>query len=329
MALNTFRTVAKLWPAGTDLGLDADSVDFTAAPPDSATFNRTAAQWVSPDGMSTYEFLFWNTGRHMTSKRHVIWNFTRFGWGTWTATRWYGTPGGGGGDPRVRADAFNLNGDVLLSADTPIDGPASTYSPAAAWPFNGDDHAIGTQAAGATVVAHAHMGAYDFAGWLRLLWGGDSNGDFVENDAGTTGSFGDTSFYTTVAAGTNPFTAAQGESADLLAAYVPEAVTLPGGWGGGVAHIPWQDIFGPGGVNIPWVGDPAPMDLVRLAMLEELVQRAQPGRTGGSDVQRLIEAVPKMTGEELRRAKQSLQTTLDLAKSALSTIEARMKSFTK
>jgi len=39
----------------------------------------------------------------------------------------------------------------------------------------------------------------------------------------------------------------------------------------------------------------------------------------------MIEAASRMTREELTRAKQSLQTTLDLGKSALSTIEARLK----
>jgi hypothetical protein len=329
LALNTFRTVAKLWPAGTDLGLDADSTDFTASPPDSAHFDKTAAQFVSPDGVHNHEFLFWNTGRHITGKRHVIWNFTRFGWGTWTATRWYGTPGGNGGPSRVRADAFDLNGNALLTPDSPIDAPASTYSPATATPLNGDDHAIGTAAAGATVVAHAHMGAYDFAGWLRLVWGGDPNGDFIETDDGTTGAFGSSSFYTAVDAGANPFTVAMGESADLLAGYVPQTFQLPGGFGHGQLGQWWEEIIGqfPGG--IPWVGDPSPMDLIRLSLLENLVQRTQPGPSRGSDLQRMIEAAPRMTMEELNRAKQSLQTSLDLAKSGLSAIEARLKSFTK
>jgi hypothetical protein len=39
----------------------------------------------------------------------------------------------------------------------------------------------------------------------------------------------------------------------------------------------------------------------------------------------MIEAAPRMSKEELRRAKQSLQTTLDLAKTALNTIDARLK----
>ena len=327
--MDEFRTIAKLWPAGTDLDLGTDSSNLTLTPPDSANFTRTAAPFVtSADGTQTYEFLFWNTGRHMTNKRRVIWLFTRFGWGIWTATRWYGTPGGGPGGPaRVRADAFNIHDNALLSPDSPIDGPASTYAPGA-WPFSGDDHAIGTAAAGATVVAHEHMATYDFAGWLRLLWGGDPTGDFIERDDGTTGAFGGSGFYETVAAAASPFTLGMGESADLLATYVPQTLTGPGGFGPHDRRWWWEELVG-GGFKIPQKGDPGPEDLLRLALLEDLVQRTRPGAAGHTDFQGLIEAAPRMSKEELRRAKQSLQTTLDLAKSALSTIDARLKPRSK
>lgn len=322
--MDVFRTVTRLWPTGDDLGGGIDSTTLSLAPPASANFDRTAGQFVvSDDGMHTYQFLFWNTGRHITNKRKVIWNFSRFGWGTWTATRWYGTPGGNGGQPRVRADAFDLHGNALLSPDSPIDAAASAFAPPGAHPFNGDDHAIGTAAAGATVVAHAHMSAYDFAGWIQLLWGGDPTGDFVETDVGTSGLFGSGSFYNTVPAGTNPFVAAMGESADLLAAYAPAAVSGPTKFG----HIDWEKFFGSGGFNIPSVVDPGPEDLLRLAILESLVQRTRPGPVGAglTDIERVIESASRMTKDELTRAKQSLQTTLDLGKSALHTIEARLK----
>src|SRR4051812_46964886 len=111
--MDEFRTIAKLWPAGTELDLGTDSTNLTLTPPDSANFTRTAAPFVtSVDGTQTYEFLFWNTGRHMTNKRKVIWIFSQFGWGIWTATRWYGTPGNGPpGQPRVRGDSFSLHGN--------------------------------------------------------------------------------------------------------------------------------------------------------------------------------------------------------------------------
>ena len=320
--MDVFRTVNRLWPTGDDLGGGIDSQTLSLAPPDSVSEDRTAAQFiVSDDGTHTYQFLFWNTGRHITNKRKVIWNFSRFGWGVWTATKWYGTPGGNGGPPRVRADAFDLHGNGLLSPDSPIDAAASTFAPGA-HPFNGDDHAIGTASAGATVVAHAHMGAYDFAGWIKLIWGGDPTGDFVETDVGTTGSFGSGSFYSSVPAGTNPFIAAMGESDDLLAAYAPTPVSGPTKF-----YIDWEKYFAAGGLDIPSVVDPAPEDLLRLAILEGLVQRTRPGPVGAgiTDIERVIESASRMTKDELTRAKQSMQTTLDLGKSALHAIDARLK----
>ena len=62
--MGEYRTTAKLWPAGTELDLGIDSNFLTLKPPDSATFRRIAAPFVtSPDGTQTYQFLFWNTGR--------------------------------------------------------------------------------------------------------------------------------------------------------------------------------------------------------------------------------------------------------------------------
>ena len=321
--MDEFRTVAKLWPAGTDLDLGVDATNLTLTPPDSANFTRTAAPFVtSADGTHTYEFLFWNTGRHVTNKRKVIWLFSLFGWGIWTATRWYGDPGtnGVGGPPRVHADAFSLHGNALLSPDTPINGAASTFA-AGAWPFNGDDHAIGTAAGAASVVAYEHMGAYDFAGWAQMQWGGDPSGDFVETDTGTSGSFGGSSFYDTVPAGTSPFAAAAGQSYDLLATYAPQIVSRPPGRG----PIWWEKYVGMGGGKIPLKGDPSPEDLLRIALLEDLLQRSRPEDVAGTDFQGMIESASQMTRDELTRAKQSLQTTLDLGKSALSAIEARLK----
>src|SRR6266550_1759615 len=123
--MDEFKTVAKLWPAGTDLDLGADSNLISG--PGSASFSRHAANFVtSMDGTQNYQFLFWNTGRHLTNKRHVSWHFTVLGWGLWKATRWYGTPvGGPPGPERIHADAFTIGGDAPLSANTPIDGPAS------------------------------------------------------------------------------------------------------------------------------------------------------------------------------------------------------------
>jgi hypothetical protein len=326
--VDEFRTIAKLWPAGTELDLGIDSSVLTLTPPDSANFARTAAPFVtSPDGTQTYQFLFWNTGRHMTNKRKVTWIFRRFGWGIWTATRWYGTPGGGpGGPPRVHADAFSVGGNALLSSDSPIDGDASSFA-AGAWPFNGDDHAIGTANGAATVVAKEHLGAYDFGGWMKLLWGGDPTGEFQETDDDTTGNFGTSSFFQAIPAAGNAYSAAQNENVDLLAGYVPQPVTPPGRgfppdrwrWLEELAHE-----FG--GDRPEIIGDPSPIDLIRLAGVADLLRRTQPDEIRRGDFESLIAAAPRMGKEELTRAKQSVQTTLELGKSALRMIDARLKS---
>lgn len=192
---------------------------------------------------------------------------------------------------------------------------------AGAWPFNGNDHEIGTADGPATVVAENAMSGKDFAGWVQYLWGGDPSGDFVETDTGTSGSFGSSSFFTPVPAGTNPFAAAQGVSYDLLATYAPTAGP----------RIPWQVLLGEALANsvvkIPLGGDPGPEDVIRLAVLGELLQRTQPGAGGGiTDFQGVIEAAPSMSHAELTRTKQMLQTTLELAKSALGAVEARLKT---
>ncbi len=322
--MDEFRTVARLWPSGTELDLGTDSNVLTLTPPDSANFSRIAPPFVtSADGTQNYEFLFWNTGRHVTNKRKVIWIFSVFGWGIWTATRWYGTPptGPNGGHPRVRADSFSIHGDGTLSPTTPIDGAASTYA-AGAWPYSGDDHMIDTVPGAATVVAHDHSGAYDFGGWTELIWGGDPSGDFVETDSGTTGSFGSSSFYTPVSAGSAPFHAAQSSTHDLVASYVPEPVSIPSHPHFG--QIDWGDVLGSVGAKIPQNVDPAPIDLIRLAALEELVLRAQPAAAAGTDFERLVKDAPQMSDAELKRSIQSVRTTLDLGKSAISAMDAQL-----
>jgi hypothetical protein len=315
-----FRTIGKLWPSGSEVDLGTDS-NVLGGP---ATFTRNAAPFVtSPDGTQNYQFLFWNTGRHMTNKRRVRWNFSVLGWGTWTATRWYGTPsGGGGGSPRVRADSFSIGTDGSLAGPTPIDGTASTFA-AGAWPFGGDDHAIGTAAGPASVVAKDPLNSYQFAGWLPLIWGGDPSGEFVESDAGTGGVIGGAGFYDHVVGGA--FAAPAGTSADLLATYGEYHRELPGGLG---PYVDWWERFGrqgrgPGDFQ-PNV-DPSPIDLIRIRVLEQLMRQMDSDPAAGTDFRRLIDAAPTMSRDELKRTMQSLQTTLELGKAALTAIEAQMK----
>ena len=122
--MDEFNVIAKIWPTGTVLDLGADTNNVTVP----SFFTRHAADFVtSMDGTHTYRFLFFNTGRHVTNKRHVRWNFSVGGWGTWTATKWYGTPSTGPGAERVRVDPFTIGGDAPLPG-TAIDAPASTFA---------------------------------------------------------------------------------------------------------------------------------------------------------------------------------------------------------
>ncbi len=287
----------------------------------------------SPGGTQNYQFLFWNTGRRITTKRLVRWHFSVPGWGTWKATKWYGTPPGGNGPPgtpRVRADAFTIGGDAPLSG-TPIDG-TSTYAPPSAWPCNGDDHAICTAGGAASVVAKdpfpsVASSSYDFAGWLQLVWGGDPDpmAEFLETDSRLDGTpvFG---VYDHVVGGA--FQVTMGTNADLLATYgthhsgVRDDFRDLGAIGELFYKVLFPDLPKP---FIPQRGDPSPMDLVRLKILQQLLLETRPGSAGGTDFQRLIEDASKMSHEELKRVIQSVKTTLDLGKAALSALDAQLK----
>jgi hypothetical protein len=326
--MDVFEVIAKIWPSGDSLYLGTDSSTYTV----SYSPTRTAAQFaLSEDGTQNYEFLFWNTGRHTTPKRMVHWTINNPGWGTWTATKWYGIPpsGPGGGPARVRADAFSMRSNAPLAA-TPID-PSSTYA-AGAWPSGGDDHVISTVGGAANVVAKdpypgSGSTTYDFAGWLRLVWGGDPTGVFEENDSGTTGTSPDsTGYFEHFPAA--PFAVAMGASADVVAAYG----TYHSGGGIGRGPIDWRELLDwwrQRGPDIPQRGDPSPIDFIRLQILENLIPQSRPGVDPGTDFQRVIEAAPAMDREALKRAVQSIKTTLDMGNAALKTVEARLKSFGK
>lgn len=311
--MDVFTTVAKLWPSGDslDLGTDYNSVTVPSS------FNRHAADFVtSTDGTTNYQFLFWNTGRHLTGKRNVLWNFSVGGWGLWTATRWYGTPSGLPGTPQVRADAFTIGGNAPLTTATPINGTLSTFAPASAWPFGGDDHVIGTAGGAANVVAKDPFDNYQFAGWLQLIFGGDDSGEFIETDAGPLPT--QNNFFDHVTAGAFPV--AKGASAMLLATY-----------GNLIRNIPnfgrlLQELL-QNGIQFNPLVDPAPEDLLRLKVLQQLLALTQPGVVEGNvEFEGLIKAAPSMTREQLQRAVQSVKTTLGLGKSALAALDAQLKN---
>lgn len=314
--MHTFTVRAKHWPDGAllDVGAGSDTTTITAA----TICDRFAPQFVlSEDGFQTYRFLFWNTGRRLTPKRHVIWNFSALNWTTWNATRWYGTPPGvgNGGPPRVHAEAFTVGGDQPM-ADSPIDGAASTFAPGA-WPLGGNNHEVGTAGGPAHILPIDPYSSYSFAGWLRLLWGGDASGDFTETDVVSGGGGpGSPGFFASISG--TAFDAATNSSADVIASYGYHSSGRP----------LWLELVEDVLLADPrkWIdpSDPAPEDLLRIRLLREVLAQTRPARGGGLDLQTLIKAAPTMTPDQLRRAVQSVHTTLDLARSALQVLEARL-----
>jgi hypothetical protein len=332
--MGTFRTIARLWPTGDEIDLGTDSNAVGGPPGTTFSTDRNAAKFVTTDSHNQFEFLFWNTGRHLTRKRHVIWNFSAFNWGTWTATRWYGDPSGGGaGSHTVRATALDLHADVPI-VETPIDGAHSTFPPGA-WQSGGNDHLVDTQNGSVIVWPKDPMHSQQFAGWLQLLWGGEDSGDYVEGDSGTTGSFGDDSFYVPVSPG--PFSVDQGGSAELIAQYAKSSLmTIPMYHlvdiltkGGTIPIYELGDILTKGGtiLDVIWhVGDPVPPDLTREKFLEDFIRQTSPSpaRLAG-DLQHLIEKAPQMNAEELRRSITSVQNNIQLSQTALTTLEAHAR----
>lgn len=311
--MDQFNVTTKLWPTGADLDLGTDT-NLVTVP---SSFNRHASNFVtSMDGMHNYQFLFWDTGRHVTNKRHVQWNFSVGGWGTWTATRWYGTPPTGpGGPPKVTVTPFTIGGDTpITGSGSAINGSASTY-PAGAYPFNGDNNAINPANGPVTVVANDPFDALQFAGWDLLVWGGDDSGTFIETDTGA--SMGSPGFFPV---GGGPYSVAQGQSANLLALY----------GNAGRLVIDWGIILSnavASGVHIlnPNV-DPSPDDIRRLQTVESLLQRTQPGAPQSSEFQSLIEKAPAMTADELNTAVKSVQTSIALGNTTIATLQAQLKA---
>ncbi|MGA7237873.1 MAG: hypothetical protein WBY44_19465 [Bryobacteraceae bacterium] len=313
--MSQFGVVTKLWPSGASLDTGTDETTLTVPP--TASFDRHAANFVvSPDGTKNYQFLFWNTGRHVTNKRHVHWDFSVGGWGVWTATKWYGTPGGTGGAAVVDVEPFSIGGNGLItSSGTAIDTAASTI-PAGAFPFSGNDHEIGTAGGAVTVAAKNPFASLQFAGWDQLIFGGDDSGEFDETDAG--GSPGSPSFFPV---GSGTFHVNQNNGANLMALYGNSSRLSIGSVLGNLGNI----FTNPGPISII---DPSPEDRLRLSLLQGLLQQSRPVGGEAADLQALTQAVPNMSVDELNAALKSVQTTVALGNTTASAIQAQIKAKT-
>lgn len=278
-----------------------------------------------PDGAGvTRSFLFWDTGRQITGKRHVRWSFNYPGnWATWNAIAWYGVPGrGSGGQPIQSFDAYWVG---TGSVDpTPIDGPASIFvnGPAPgdiAWPWAGDNHEVRTQWGAATVRALSTLQRsaadplLDFSSLTQLVFGGDDTDVFEENDDGVVPAGGITGLVSTTA---QQLVCAQGSGGLVLAGYVVPTRRF---------RVPWIDKYWLPPQPIP-IGDQSPEDLIRLRQIRELLDRLgsepplQEDTLGG-----LLEAAKRMTGAELQRAIVSTRGLIQRGEAALKSLEGMLQ----
>src|SRR5207248_9282720 len=102
-AMAHFTPAGKRYREGTDFA-SFGALDVGVTSP-ATTVDQTAPASL-PDGAATRSFLFWDTGRRVTNKRHVRWTFNHPDqWSTWNAIAWYGVSEGNGPGHIVSLDA--------------------------------------------------------------------------------------------------------------------------------------------------------------------------------------------------------------------------------
>lgn len=318
--MHVFHVKTKRWPTGE---LIAPTVTATfPGPPGSADNTATPFLALGPAPTDLLQFLFWHTGRRITNFRSVHWSFTTMTWSVWEATKWYGFPGPPGrpGVPRIHTEAFSLVSNSVMSVDTPISGVTG----GATWPFSGNNNDVGTASGPGTISGIDPLSSLSLCGWQKLVFGGNPSPDvFTETDADVTATTvpgdGSGGVFTFTPGAT--LSAAQNEGGEALAAYGSA------GKSGGLGIIDIIRVF----ERIPprrwWdPGDPGPFDRIRQRLVEDLVRQTQPVQGGPTtDVSRIIEAIPNMNADELKRALQTVRTQVDLGQTAVSSIEAQIK----
>lgn len=334
--MNKFEVISKLWPSGDLLngGLDVSPVN-----PPGGSFIRTAPPLAAaPGAPNGYRFLFWNTGRRVTSKFKVTWTFSNLSsWTTWTATRWYGPDGGGGpggtSSKLITATAFAMEDDASMPG-SPIDSANSTFTngPAGqpAHPFGNppSDSVASTQWGAASVAAvdpfppQMVFNQYLFAGWLKLVLGGDDTGQFDETDGTAIGGGG---FYSYLAP--SPIAVSKDDTVDLMAAYRVVAIPRPG--------IP--DRYPIDYIKfIEWLLDydrlidprPSPMgagaDRLRVGALTDLFALSRMAEAPEDLLKSLAANVKSLSPAELKRAVSSAKAITKSVEAATKSLEAAM-----
>lgn len=337
--MNKFEVISKLWPSGALLN---GGVDVNTVNPPGQVFTRTAPPLAPGTGAPNgYRFLFWNTGRRVTNKHQVTWTFNNLSsWTTWTATRWYGIAGGGvtdgPGSKLITASAFAMEDDASMPG-TPIDAANSTFTDGPggqkAYPFATppDDHVASTQWGPASVAAldpfppQMVFNEYHFAGWLRLVLGGDETGQFDETDGAAVGG---PSFYSYLDA--SPVSIGKDATVDLMAAYrvvrisppdVPELIPIDY-----ITFIEW--LLDYDRLINPFEPRPSPLgtraDRLRVGALTDLVALTRMAEGPEDLLKSLAVNVKSLSPAELKRAISAAKAITRRVEAATKALEAAM-----
>jgi hypothetical protein len=321
--MSHFTTAGERYREGSALD-SFSSLDVGVPPPPAmpTTVEQIAPKQLNDDA-ATRAFLFWDTGRQVTGKRHVRWSFSHADqWSTWNAVAWYGLLGPGGvAEPIVSLDAYWVGQGPI--DPTPIYGPASSFvnGPAGqiAWPYEGNDHAVRTEWGPATVHALPHLQrspsdpVLNFSSLTKLIYGdGDAGDVFDEDDEGITSSSG--------IVGVENVTSLemmfpQGTGAVVLASYVSPA--------------PIDFVFDLtkllGEANLGKLidkGDPSPDDLVRLKLIAETLDLVRGERPSPDVFAGLVDAARLMSPAQLKRTITQTRATLRRGEASLKSMEA-------
>ncbi len=319
-----FTTSAKRYREGT--AFDGFGGDDLEPVPAGTSLARTAPPALPDSDGTVRPFLFWDTGRRLTSKSRVRWTFNHpENWATWNAVAWYGTAGNGPGEPTWSFDAFWVGNGTL--DPTPIDAGASTFTNGpnpgdVAYPWMGNDRQVRTEWGDNTVRAKDHLQRLatdpllNFSDLLQLRAGGDTVGEFDENDDGIpAGSSGPTGL---AGVGSQQIVLGHNSGGTVMAAYVQpvgshrhffidELIALVTGLG----FLP------------PDKGDPSPDDIIRLKLIAESLDLVRGERPSEIDAfEGLVGAAAQMDASTLRRTIAGTQATLLRGEAALKSMQA-------
>jgi hypothetical protein len=322
--MGTFTTSGRRYAEGTLFPAFGNTDQIIPAASSGVSTTQQAPQAL-PDGGVNREFLFWDTGRRLTSVRTVRWTFNNPGnWTSWNAVAWYGPPGGGPPNPTVGFNAFQVGSGPM--DPTPVDGPGSTFvngpDGQLAWPYEGDEHEVRTEWGAEVVRALATLvsgggATLDFSSLMWLVPGGDDDdGVFQETDDGIPP--GSTSIPGIASTTAQQLALPEGSGGAVLAGYVVPVSP--------VVHPPRfidQLIALVRTLNIPINnGDPSPDDVIRLKLIAESLDLVRGEVPKGDDAfDGLVEAANRMSAAELKRTIAGTRATLQRGEAALKTME--------